>query len=916
MEPAQGGQGTENPADNAQSALPKYIGDYEVLKFIGRGKFAVVYRAKKVGDDQVVALKRISVDMMNEKAREKCLKEVRLLQSLDHPNIIRYMDSFITDNDLIIVYEWAAAGDLKRQLRKAQEKGVTFDERLVWKYFSQIANAMQHMHEKRIMHRDLKPANIFLTLEGVIKVGDLGLSRELSEHTIQAHSKVGTPLYMSPEVLKGDGYDFKSDVWSLGCLLYELAALKSPFKAEGLNYYTLFQKIANGEYQPLPDTYSEELRSLCYKMISTNPEDRPDIGYVCQVAAQMRQLTSERSGRLKRSNSNGSMTAPIAAAAAEGKDDLGDDPKASRPPSSRPNSSTLPVHGLNPAVIMPGSILCVRIIRCSNECVCVCGTAPEGKEEEMKGLDLDAYFQPPPRSTSDAQILPTHNPTSAPTSTSMYVPSLSNNANQDTPPTTAVDGSRAMYRRPKAMSGDHISTTTAATTAVSAGTGSRPRSKSASRPSSGIDRDAFSFVPTPASTALTTALENTSSSFALMETVYSKLHLVGYNPCNPRGIDLSHCPADQRTREVILPIHFAVNLQLFGQIGRLDSKHISRQFAQFVEIVRYCSEQLSSSVREAAAGWQVDRGDMPLTIAKAILRILPQVIEMNEELTGVTPTNLVPGFGYSVCLVLDAFLSAALAARHVTTQPTYRSAAEAEMVVGGHGGNEEEEEEVMEEEDLSVHGLAHEDGAVAEDLPDLSHTFAPALPFVESHPAISPEAWNLETERVAPVLIQRYKEALGDPLGNLWRQHVDHIVTYSLQSRPRKDQHPSSSSSSKSNSSSVLHHGDILEAVKRLRLAVHGELASISAQEKVVNLREAMARVSQEFASYQQQRQGLQSRISDSQVQISLLAGVSEALEEEIDLLQSTLQQRHHDTDIIGGSANPVVSPFFLCCLS
>ena len=81
-----------------------------------------------------------------------------------------------------------------------------------------------------------------------------------SEHTMEAHSKVGTPLYMSPEVLRGDGYDWKSDIWSLGCLLYELAMLKSPFKSEGLNLYSLFQKISKGDYLPLPDHYSDELK--------------------------------------------------------------------------------------------------------------------------------------------------------------------------------------------------------------------------------------------------------------------------------------------------------------------------------------------------------------------------------------------------------------------------------------------------------------------------------------------------------------------------------------------------------------------------------------------------------------------------------------------------------------------------------
>jgi len=84
----------------------------------------------------------------------------------------------------------AEAGDLKRQLRKAREREARFDERVVWKYFCQVAEAVAHCHSKRIMHRDLKPANIFLTLNGTVKVGDLGLGRALSENTLEAHSKV------------------------------------------------------------------------------------------------------------------------------------------------------------------------------------------------------------------------------------------------------------------------------------------------------------------------------------------------------------------------------------------------------------------------------------------------------------------------------------------------------------------------------------------------------------------------------------------------------------------------------------------------------------------------------------------------------------------------------------------------------
>uniref|UniRef100_H3HAN9 non-specific serine/threonine protein kinase n=1 Tax=Phytophthora ramorum TaxID=164328 RepID=H3HAN9_PHYRM len=241
--------------------------DYEVLKPIGKGKFSVVFKAKRRCDGQAVALKKIAIfDMMNLKAREKTLKEVRLVQSVSHPNIIQYLDAFVQNNELYIAFEWAEAGDLKRQIRKANEKGVRFDERTIWRYFTQLCGAILYLHQGRIMHRDLKPANIFLTLKGVVKVGDLGLGRYLSENTVEARSKVGTPLYMSPEVLRGESYDWKSDVWSMGCILYELAMLRSPFKSEGLNLVGLFQKINKGHYEDIPEVYNrpsvQEVRTL------------------------------------------------------------------------------------------------------------------------------------------------------------------------------------------------------------------------------------------------------------------------------------------------------------------------------------------------------------------------------------------------------------------------------------------------------------------------------------------------------------------------------------------------------------------------------------------------------------------------------------------------------------------------------
>ena len=258
------------PISLTSTTGPTPLDEYDVIKAIGKGKFAIVYRARHRATGTYVAIKLVKTADMPEKKRNKCLKEVRLLASLDHSNIIRCFQSFVLDSNLFLVLEWAEAGDLKRQIRKANERSSRFHERLIWSYFSQLADAVAHMHEHRIMHRDLKPANIFLTAQAKVKVGDLGLGRHFSEKTEHVFSKVGTPLYMSPEVLQGGGYDWKSDVWSLGCILYELAVLKSPFKEPGLKLYGLFKKITRGVFEPVPDHYSPVLRELTSRMIDIN----------------------------------------------------------------------------------------------------------------------------------------------------------------------------------------------------------------------------------------------------------------------------------------------------------------------------------------------------------------------------------------------------------------------------------------------------------------------------------------------------------------------------------------------------------------------------------------------------------------------------------------------------------------------
>lgn len=254
------------------------LSDFTVEKRIGKGQFSEVYQALDKTNNRRVALKKVCIfEMMDAKARRDCIKEINLLQQLDHPNIVKHLANFTSNKDLFIVLELAGGGDLSQLIKYFKKASKLIPEKTIWKYFSQIAAALDHMHERRVMHRDMKPANIFMAADGkTVKLGDLGLGRFFSMCTQDAHSLVGTPYYMSPERVTECPYDFKSDIWSMGCILYELACLQSPFFGSKMNLFALCTKITNADYPPIPsDKYSKEMKQLVGVCLQVSPDMRP-----------------------------------------------------------------------------------------------------------------------------------------------------------------------------------------------------------------------------------------------------------------------------------------------------------------------------------------------------------------------------------------------------------------------------------------------------------------------------------------------------------------------------------------------------------------------------------------------------------------------------------------------------------------
>ena len=265
------------------------LNDFIVGKFLGKGAFGSVCLVTRKADKKIYAMKSINIGKLDQNQREASLNEIRILASLNHPNIIGYKEAFYDENSrtLNIIMEYADDGDINHKIQENLKRRLQFEESQVWKWIIQLLKGLKYLHDNKIMHRDLKCANIFLMKNGLVKIGDLNVSKITKSN--MARTQTGTPYYIAPEIWKDKPYDYKCDIWSLGCIIYEICTSRPPFR--GTSLAELGNNILRGYYLPFSG-FSNDIKNLIAKMLIVDPNKRASINELLNSEIIKRKINS------------------------------------------------------------------------------------------------------------------------------------------------------------------------------------------------------------------------------------------------------------------------------------------------------------------------------------------------------------------------------------------------------------------------------------------------------------------------------------------------------------------------------------------------------------------------------------------------------------------------------------------------
>lgn len=279
------------------STAVEMVGPYVLGDCLGRGGFATVYNAVHRDTKARVALKILhGTKQLEPEVQRRFVREIVVLKKLDHPNIVRVYEAGLHEGSIYCTMELVECGTLKEVLVSRY--------RLPWREAVEVAiqvcRALAHAHDRGCIHRDLKPANLYLSEDGLVKLGDLGLVRDLNDSRLTlAGQTVGTWRYMPPEQISGqDDIDGRVDLYSLGCIMFEMLSGHVPF--DGADFITIFDQHLESAPPRLDVVVRDcprELADIVDEMLAKQPEDRPS--NAATIASRLQLLLAEGPGSTK-----------------------------------------------------------------------------------------------------------------------------------------------------------------------------------------------------------------------------------------------------------------------------------------------------------------------------------------------------------------------------------------------------------------------------------------------------------------------------------------------------------------------------------------------------------------------------------------------------------------------------------------
>ncbi|TNJ29906.1 Kinase, NEK [Giardia muris] len=253
--------------------LPDELSSFQLTGRLGEGTFGTVYAGH--GNGRSVAVKVVNLGKYNDEDREKLRAEVRVHLSLNHPNVLRCLETGENSiEDTLVLVTDLCCGDLHDEMR-VQRRERPYTDQEVWKVIREVAAALAYLHGNRIVHRDLKPANVLISPDGRCVLGDFGIARTLGDSS-RMSTILGTFSYMAPEILREEGYDKSVDVWALGVVAYEMCTHALPFE----NIVAIIEETPAPSLEGRPS----DLAVLISRMLSKDPKDRPTAQDVLEEA--------------------------------------------------------------------------------------------------------------------------------------------------------------------------------------------------------------------------------------------------------------------------------------------------------------------------------------------------------------------------------------------------------------------------------------------------------------------------------------------------------------------------------------------------------------------------------------------------------------------------------------------------------